>query len=79
VALLVWQDHHRKQWSVAVRRALTGAILARAGFVDMGFADVHEPVYSEHGVLFDSRAWTSPRAAPDTCGQPLRQLGSRRP
>jgi SAM-dependent methyltransferase len=67
LALMVWQDRDRNEWSTAIRGALAGAkaagppagkdpfsladpartqaILTAAGFMDVHFADVHEPVY----------------------------------
>jgi SAM-dependent methyltransferase len=67
--MMVWQDHHRNEWSVCIQRAISGSadvpaaspgtpdafsladpgttsrILESAGFCDVTFTDVHEPVY----------------------------------
>jgi ubiquinone/menaquinone biosynthesis C-methylase UbiE len=69
LVMMVWQDHHRNEWSVSIHRALaTGAgmpirslgapdpfsladpatterVLETAGFTDVAFTAVHEPVY----------------------------------
>ena len=67
--MMVWQDQHLNEWSVSIRRAVSGGadvpaasprtpdafsladptttarILESAGFGDVTFTDVHEPVY----------------------------------
>jgi SAM-dependent methyltransferase len=62
--MLVWQPHHRNEWSTALQTALgtektssgadpfslgdpatTRGILEAAGFADVGFEDVQEPVF----------------------------------
>ncbi len=69
LVMLVWQDHERNEWDVAIHRSLEGfgdavavapegqnpfslanpttveGILDAAGWVDVTFTDVHEPVY----------------------------------
>ena len=62
LVMMVWQNHDRNEWAVAIREALmTGErrapafslgdppfvedILAKAGFADVGFSEVREPVY----------------------------------
>jgi SAM-dependent methyltransferase len=64
LVMLVWQPHHRNEWSTALQTALgtdktlTGAdpfslgdpatthhTLEAAGFADIGFEDVQEPVF----------------------------------
>jgi ubiquinone/menaquinone biosynthesis C-methylase UbiE len=69
LVMLVWQDHERNQWDVAIHRSLEGSgepvavaptgpdpfsladpttvegILDAAGFADVTFTDVQQPVY----------------------------------
>ncbi|XVV16851.1 class I SAM-dependent methyltransferase [Actinoplanes sp. CA-131856] len=61
LAMLVWQSADRNEWDVTIRRALSvpvapepfslsdpatvRSILEAAGFTDVAFIDVHEPVY----------------------------------
>lgn len=69
LVVMVWQDHHRNEWYVAIRRALaadadvptpspgardpfsladpaaTERILETAGFTEVGFTAVHQPIY----------------------------------
>ena len=61
LVMMVWQAAERNEWQTAIRRALggetpsaafslgdpgqTSQVLEAAGFVDIGFADVDEPVY----------------------------------
>ena len=64
LVMLVWQPHHRNEWSTALQTALgmdktssgadpfslgdpatTQSILEAAGFADVGFEDVQEPVF----------------------------------
>ena len=64
LVMLVWQPHHRNEWSTALQTALgmdktssgadpfslgdpatTQGILEAAGFADVGFEDVQEPVF----------------------------------
>jgi hypothetical protein len=56
--LLVWQERDRNEWATMIRQTLTAAgpfsladpavtegILSAAGFAEVSFTEVHEPVY----------------------------------
>jgi ubiquinone/menaquinone biosynthesis C-methylase UbiE len=62
LVMMVWQDHERNEWAVAIHESLEGAgesvapfsladpatvegVLDAAGFAEVSFTDVHEPVY----------------------------------
>jgi SAM-dependent methyltransferase len=66
LVMMVWQEHHRNEWSISIQRAIAGwpdaapgaldpfslgdpattkRILDRAGFSEVTFTEVHEPVY----------------------------------
>ncbi|MFF5083682.1 class I SAM-dependent methyltransferase [Actinoplanes sp. NPDC000266] len=81
LAMLVWQAADRNEWDVTIRRALSvpvapepfslsdpptaRRILESAGFTDVDFIDVHEPVY--YGPDVDAAVtWVSGF----TCAQP---------
>ncbi|TCO59606.1 class I SAM-dependent methyltransferase [Actinocrispum wychmicini] len=76
LVLLVWQQHDRNEWATAIRPTFTAAsgdpfsladpavtegVLAAAGFAEVSFTDVHEPVYygPDSATAFDAvlRLW----------------------
>ncbi|GIE95582.1 hypothetical protein Ari01nite_30470 [Paractinoplanes rishiriensis] len=72
LAMLTWQDGERNEWHVAIRETLGGAagpnafsladppavteLLEGAGFTEVAFADVHEPMYFGRDVP-EALAW----------------------
>ncbi|GAA1540918.1 class I SAM-dependent methyltransferase [Dactylosporangium maewongense] len=92
LAMLVWQAADRNEWSTVVGEALsaaprpaafsladpasTGTVLTAAGFTDMVFTDVHEPVYygPDPSAAFDAVMYLERAAGTDPDPSARRRL-----